>query len=83
MKNKIIVVGPVLSQSGYGEQARFALRALRSKEDIFDIYISPTSWGLTSWVSVDNEERRWIDERIAACHVATQSGVVFDRDWET
>ena len=78
MKNKIIVVGPVLSQSGYGEQARFALRALRSKEDIFDIYISPTSWGLTSWVSVDNDERRWIDERIAACHVATQNGAVFD-----
>ena len=32
MKQKVLVKGPVLTQSGYGEQARFALRALRSKE---------------------------------------------------
>ena len=34
MKKKIFVRGPVLSQSGYGEQARFALRALKSREDL-------------------------------------------------
>ena len=39
MKKKILVRGPVLSQSGYGEQARFALRALKSREDQFDIFI--------------------------------------------
>ena len=39
MKQKIVVRGPVLSQSGYGEQARFAIRALRTREDIFDIYM--------------------------------------------
>ena len=38
MKKKIIIRGPALSQTGYGEQTRFALRALRSREDIFDIY---------------------------------------------
>ena len=37
MKKKIFVKAPVLSQSGYGEQSRFALRALRSREDLFDI----------------------------------------------
>ena len=42
MKQKILVKGPVLSQSGYGEQARFALRALRSRADIFDVYVLPT-----------------------------------------
>ena len=38
MKKKIFVRGPVLSQSGYGEQSRFALRALRSREDLIYIY---------------------------------------------
>ena len=47
MRKKIFVKGPVLSQSGYGEQARFALRALRSREDLFDVYIQPIPWGKT------------------------------------
>ena len=64
MKKKIIVRGPFLSQSGYGEQARFALRSLRSKEDLFDIYLAPIPWGQTGWIWEDNEFRRWMDERI-------------------
>jgi glycosyltransferase involved in cell wall biosynthesis len=78
MKQKIILKGPVLSQSGYGEQARFALRALRSREDLFDIYIVPTNWGQTGWVSDANEERAWMDQRIAQTHVFTQQGGQFD-----
>ena len=34
MKKKIFVRGPVLTQSGYGEQSRFALRALKSREEV-------------------------------------------------
>ena len=64
MKKKIFVVGPVLSQSGYGEQARFALRALKSREDLFEIYIQPIPWGKTGWIWNDSELREWIDERI-------------------
>ena len=45
MKKKIIVRAPVLSRSGYGEHARFVLRALKTKEDIYDIYILNTNWG--------------------------------------
>jgi glycosyltransferase involved in cell wall biosynthesis len=78
MKQKILVKGPVLSQSGYGEQARFALRALRSREDIFDIYIHPVSWGKTNWISVDNEERYWIDEQIRKTQLFTAQGGRFD-----
>ena len=55
MKKKIFVRGPMLSQSGYGEQARFALRALRSREDIFDIHLQPIRWGETGWIWEDNE----------------------------
>lgn len=78
MKQKIIVRGPVLSQSGYGEQARFAIRALRSREDIFDIHIAPVNWGQTGWVSLENEERAWIDKTIAKTHVYNQAGGQYD-----
>jgi len=72
MKKKIFVRGPVLSQSGYGEQARFALRALRSREDLFDIYIQPINWGQTGWVWEDSEFRQWMDERILTTQILLQ-----------
>ena len=73
MKKKIFVKGPVLSQSGYGEQSRFALRALKSREDLFDIYIQPITWGKTGWVWKDDELRQWIDHRIKETAVLLQS----------
>jgi len=62
MRKSVLVSGPVLSCSGYGEQSRFALRSLRSREDIFDIYVNPLTWGKTSWITEDNEERAWIEK---------------------
>ena len=64
MRKKILLKGPVLSRSGYGEQARFALRSLREYENKFDIYVIPTNWGKLSWTWEDNEERRWIDSLV-------------------
>jgi glycosyltransferase involved in cell wall biosynthesis len=64
MKKKILVRGPALSQTGYGEQCRFALRALRSREDIFDVYLLNIPWGGTNWIFENNEERKWLDELI-------------------
>ena len=64
MRKKILLKGPVLSRSGYGEQARFALRSLKEYEDRFDIFIIPTKWGSLSWTWEDTEERRWIDSVI-------------------
>lgn len=78
MRQKILVRGPILTQSGYGEQSRFALRALRSREDLFEIFIMPINWGETGWVSLDNEERAWIDSRIAQTHIHAQQGGTFD-----
>ena len=69
MKTKIFVKGPVLSQSGYGEQARFALRALKSREDLFDIYINPINWGKTGWIWKNDEFRSWMDKKIANTQV--------------
>ena len=72
MKKKIIIRGPVLSQSGYGEQARFALRALRSREDLFDIFIMAIPWGKTGWIWEDSEFRAWMDEKITLTQVLIQ-----------
>lgn len=73
MKKKIFVRGPVLSQSGYGEQSRFALRALKSREDIFDIYIQPIAWGKTGWVWETSDFRDWMDEKIAQTQALIQA----------
>jgi len=64
MKKQVLVIGPALSRSGYGEQTRFALRALKSFEDEIDVYIIPTAWGNTGWIVDNTEERAWIDKRI-------------------
>ena len=58
---KVFVKGPFLTQSGYGHHARTVLRALRTREDLFDIYLYPITWGKTSWLWEDSEERKWID----------------------
>ncbi len=75
---KVLLKGPVLTRSGYGEQARFALRSLRSREDLYEIYIHPTQWGQTSWDSEDSEERHFIDERIEATIGYVANGGTFD-----
>jgi hypothetical protein len=72
MKKKIFVRAPVLTATGYGEQARFALRALRSREDLFDIYVQPIPWGKSGWVWKDDEEREWLDARIGETQVLLQ-----------
>ena len=61
MKKKVLLKGPLLTRSGYGEQARFALRSLRSQPDLYDIFIQPLQWGKTSWIATFGEERAWID----------------------
>ena len=72
MKKKIFVRAPCLSQSGYGEQSRFALRALRSREDLFDVYLQPIPWGQTGWIWEDNEFRQWMDQRITETQIMIQ-----------
>ena len=78
MRKKILLRGPLLTRSGYGEQARFALRSLRSREDIFDIYIHPLNWGKTSWVYEDTEERDWIDQAIGKTMMYNNQGGQYD-----
>jgi len=68
---KLLIVGPVLTRSGYGEMARFALRSLKNRTDI-DLYLLPTSWGNTGWLHEDNEERKEIDALITKTLIYAQ-----------
>tara|TARA_R110002020_G_scaffold121138_12_gene275597 strand:- start:43 stop:1308 length:1266 start_codon:yes stop_codon:yes gene_type:complete len=75
---RIVVRGPALSQSGYGEHTRFLLRALRSRQDLFEIFFINTNWGQTGWIWEDNEERRWMDLLLQKTIQYTQQGGQFD-----
>jgi len=83
MKKKVFLKGPLLTRSGYGEQARFALRALRSRPDLFDIYIQPLTWGQTSWLNEMSEERTWIDKIVEKTIGFVQQGGRFDMSVQT
>ena len=78
MKKKILLKAPILTRSGYGEQSRFALRSLRSRPDIFEVFIQPIQWGHTSWLTERDEERMWIDETIEKTIAYIQQGGQFD-----
>ena len=58
---KVFLRAPILTQSGYGHHSRTVYRALKTREDIFDIYVQPIQWGKTSWLWADNEERKELD----------------------
>jgi glycosyltransferase involved in cell wall biosynthesis len=78
---KIIVKGPALSQTGYGEQTRFVLRALRSRPDLFDIYLLNLEWGKSNHIIEDDNEHAWLVETIrktAKLLQANQGRVAFD-----
>ena len=64
---KVLFRGPVLTRSGYGEQARFALRCLLSKPEKYDVYIHPTQWGKTNWMHEVTDETNNIKKLIDKC----------------
>lgn len=57
---KVLVIGPALTRTGYGEHCRFVLRALKEMDDL-DLYLVPVNWGQSNWIWEDNEERQWFD----------------------
>ena len=75
---KVLVRGPVLTRTGYGEHVRFLLRSLRTIEDHLDIYVIPVGWGQTGWDVQTDEERQWIDSLIVKTQSAIQQQLQFD-----
>ena len=77
-KKRVLVVGPILTQTGYGEHARFMWRALKSRPDLFDVFVSAINWGNSGWLWEDSEERKQIDEDIGRTQHWAQQGGTFD-----
>ena len=69
---KVIVRGPALTRSGYGEHVRAVLRSLRKIEDKVDIYLIPVGWGATGWIVEKDEEREWFDAIVKKTSAAIQ-----------
>jgi glycosyltransferase involved in cell wall biosynthesis len=78
MRKKVLVRGPILTRSGYGEHARFVMRALQTIEDKVDVYAIPLGWGQTGWTTESNDERKWIDFIIHKTHAALNQNIKFD-----
>jgi glycosyltransferase involved in cell wall biosynthesis len=64
MRKKIIISGPILTRSGYGEMARFAIRSLKKFDDKFDLYVMPTNWGNTGWILKADDEINFINSLV-------------------
>ena len=60
---KVLVIGPVLTRSGYGEHARFVVDSLLSKPSEYDVFVIPINWGNSSW-SYDHEYKRQVYEHL-------------------
>ena len=60
---KVLLIGPVLTRSGYGEHARFVLDSLLSKPAEYDVYIAPINWGMSSW-SYEHDYKRELYEHL-------------------
>ena len=82
MKTKLLFKGPLLTRSGYGEQSRFAIRALQSRPDLFDLFIQPLEWGRTSWINENSEEKKWIDQTIEKTIAFIHHGGTFDASFQ-
>ena len=74
MKKRVLLKAPILSQSGYGEHSRFIFRALKSREDLYEIFVEPLNWGRTGWIWEDSEERKDIDTCVGKFYQLVQSG---------
>ena len=80
MKKSIVVKGPALSRSGYGEQTRFALKALRAYKEYFDMYLINIPWGRTGQMATDTPDALWIHELIQQTAAAVQNGELTEAD---
>lgn len=73
-KIRMMIVGPALSASGYGEHCRFLLRSLK-KSDNLDLFLDNTTWGNLGFQPQETEERREILNLINKTKIAIAGGL--------
>ncbi len=76
---KVLVKGPALSMSGYGEQTRFMLDAIRHRQDI-DLFLVNINWGKSNLIAANDEKTNWIKSLISKTAMAHQADKQFSYD---
>ena len=56
---KVLIIAPILSLSGYGVQSRFIVDALATRPDLYDLHVHPLSWGNSSWLLEDSHKEKF------------------------
>ncbi len=69
---KVLLEGPVLTNSGYGEHCRLVFRSIKDLPGI-ELSINPLNWGMTSWGSELSSERVEIDQCVRKYSEEVQS----------
>tara|TARA_Y100001970_G_scaffold165442_1_gene202235 strand:- start:5260 stop:6456 length:1197 start_codon:yes stop_codon:yes gene_type:complete len=77
---KVILKGPILTNTGYGVHTRQVFKALLSRNDI-DLYVQPTLWGNTSWI-LDSEFDNGIVETILKYCQKSKSSSMYDVSYQ-
>ncbi len=79
-KKKVLLKGPLLTNSGYGVHSRQVFRALISRKDI-DLYAIPTRWGNTSWI-LDREFNNGLIGEIFDICLKSKNNISFDESYQ-
>ena len=77
MRTKVLLRAPILSNSGYGHDARLLLRALYDMPNV-ELFVHATPWGQTSWSCEDTIERALIDQLIIKYNAHTMRQGTYD-----
>jgi glycosyltransferase involved in cell wall biosynthesis len=79
-KKKVLLKGPLLTNSGYGVHSRQVFSALISRKDI-DLYAIPTRWGNTSWI-LDREFNNGLIGEIFDICLKSKNNISFDESYQ-
>lgn len=66
LTTKVLLKGPILTNSGYGVHTRQVFESLRCIEGI-DLYVQPTQWGNTSWILADKVSDANVSQIVSYC----------------
>lgn len=79
MLKKVLIKGPLLSQSGYGVHARQVFNALLKRKDIV-LHTAVTEWGLTTFLLKDQDDSDTIKKIVELSKF--DKNIVFDESFQ-
>lgn len=88
LNKKVLLKGPILTNSGYGVHTRQVFEALKNSGEV-DLYVQPTQWGNTSWILADEISDANVSQIVSYCQKYNSSKtfdvsyqVLLPSEWE-